>query len=334
MMLVSVCAGFAVVQSALTDNGVSLMIAFAALAGSVASEFLLNFKLRSQTVFDGSAVASALVFTLLLPNTFPPLLAFLGSIFAMAVVKYSFGGLGGNWVNPAIGAWLFARFSWPTAFGETLKNSPFLAPPPPLALNGVNAGGVLSPDAVSLAELSPAAGTWEAGVIDFLNRTLFPLFDAYLPQEYASLFAPRFPAIIADRGLLGLLAGTVVIIAFQAAKAWTPVVFLGVYALLVRIFGSALLGGALGNGNIFFGVCSGGVIAAAFLINADPVTAPKSRSGKAATTVLAAALAFVFRYLGSEPCGAFFAAALVNVLVPLIRDAESRLLYHAEGSHG
>jgi electron transport complex protein RnfD len=324
MMLVSVCAGLAVAQSSLTDNGASLMIALAALSGAVASEFLLNFKLQSRTLFDGSAAASALVFTLLLPNTFPPLLAFLGSIFAMTVVKCSFGGLGGNWVNPAIGAWLFARFSWPGAFGGALKNSPFVnstlllkdSPLSRLAISGVTTGGFLG-----------------EGVVDFLNRTFFSLFDVRLPPEYASLFAPRFPAIIADRGFLGLLAGTVVIIAFQAAKAWTPVVFLGVYVLLVRVFGSALSGGALGNGDILFGVCSGGVIAAAFLVNADPVTAPKSRRGKAAMTVLAAALAFVFRYLGSEPYGAFFAAALVNVLVPLIRVIESRLLYQAEGCH-
>jgi electron transport complex protein RnfD len=322
MMLVSVCAGLAVVQSSLSDSGASLMIAFATLSGAAASEFLLNFRLGSRTVFDGSAAASALVFTLLLPNTFPPLLAFLASIFAMTVVKYSFGGLGGNWVNPAIGAWLFARFSWPAAFADALESSPFTAssflpgnfPLSQLALNGASSGDA-----------------WGEGVVDFLNRTLFLLFNARLPGEYASLFAPRFPAIIADRGLLGLLAGTIVIIAFRAARAWIPAVFLLVYASLVRAFGSVLLGGAFGEGDILFGVCSGGVLAAAFLINSDPVVAPKSRSGKAATAVLAAALTFVFRYLGSEHYGAFFAAALVNVLVPLIRGVESRLLYQAEG---
>jgi electron transport complex protein RnfD len=343
MWLVSVCAGLAVVQSALTDNGASLMIAFAALSGAVLSEFLLNIKLGSQSVFDGSAVASALIFSLLLPNTFPPVLVFLSSIFAMVIVKYSFGGLGANWVNPAVGAWLFARFSWPAAFEEALKDSPLTvlsalslngqtdphgSPLSLLALNGVDLGrAVSSPGAASPAGLN----TMGEGVIAFFNRTIFSVLGARLPVEYGSLFTPRFPAIIADRGLLCLLIGTIVIIAFQASRAWLPVVFLLVYALLVRVFGAVLLGGALGNGDIIFGICSGGIIAAVFLINSDPVTAPKSRSGKAAAVVLAAVLSFVFRYAGFEPYGAFFAAALVNVLVPVIRGFESRLLYHKEG---
>jgi electron transport complex protein RnfD len=349
MWLVSACAGLAVVQSSLTDDGASLMIAFAALSGAVLSEFLLNIKLRSQNITDGSAAASALVFTLLLPNTFPPVLAFLGSIFAMAVVKYSFGGLGANWLNPAVGAWLFARFSWPAAFEESLRNSPLSllstlsrngeldsqgSPLSLLAANGMDLGGAFPlPDAASLAGFGAAAGSGAEGVVAFLNRTVFSFFGARLPAEYASLFASRFPAIIADRGLLCLLIGTIVIIAFQASETWIPAVFLAVYVFLVRFFGAFFLGGALGNGDILFGVCSGGVIAAVFLLCSDPATAPKSKGGKAAAVVLAAILTFMFRYIAFEPYGVFFAVAFVNVLVLLIRGIESRLFYQRRASY-
>jgi electron transport complex protein RnfD len=345
MWLVSACAGLAVVQSSLTDNGASLMIAFAALSGAVLSEFLLGVKFHGLSVLDGSAAASALIFSLLLPNTFPPVLAFLGSIFAMIVVKYSFGGLGANWLNPAAGAWLFVRFSWPAAFDEALKDSPLAilsalsrsgetdlhgSPLSLLALNGVDLSRAASPDASSLTGLDAIIGAGGEGIIAFLNRTLFSLFNARLPVEYASLFAPRFPAIIADRGFLCLLLGTIVITAFQASRAWLPAVFLLVYAFLVRVFGAVLLGGSPGNGDIFFGICSGGIIAAVFLLNSDPVTAPKSRGGKAAAVVLAAVLSFLFRYVSFEPYGAFFAVALINVLVLPIRRIETRLLYQKE----
>jgi electron transport complex protein RnfD len=207
--------------------------------------------------------------------------------------------------------------------GET---DPHGSPLSLLALNGVDLSRAASfPESAPLTSLDTIAGG--EGVIAFLNRTVFPLFGARLPVEYASLFTPRFPAIIADRGLLCLLIGTIVIIAFQASRAWIPALFLLVYASLIRIFGAVPLGGAPGNGDILFGICSGGTIAAVFLVNSDPVTAPKSRSGKAASAVLAAILSFVFRYLGFEPYGAFFAAALVNALVPLIRRIETRLLY-------
>ncbi|MDR1353293.1 MAG: RnfABCDGE type electron transport complex subunit D [Treponema sp.] len=347
MWLVSACAGLAVVQSSLTDDGASLMIAFAALSGAVLSEFLLNVKLHSQNIADGSAAASALIFTLLLPNTFPPVLAFLGSIFAMTVVKHSFGGLGANWLNPAVGAWLFARFSWPAAFEESLRNSPLSllstlsrnggldpqgSPLSLLAANGMDLSGAFSlPGAASPAGFGAVFGNGAEGVAAFLNRTVFSFLGTRLPAEYAALFAPRFPAIIADRGLLCLLAGTIVIVAFQAGETWIPAVFLIVYAFLVRLFGAFFLGGALGNGDILFGICSGGVIVAVFLLSSDPATAPKSRGGKAAAVVLAAVLAFMFRYLAFEPYGAFFAIALVNILVLLIRGVENRFLYQKAG---
>ncbi|MDR0451868.1 MAG: RnfABCDGE type electron transport complex subunit D, partial [Treponema sp.] len=203
MWLVSACAGLAVLQSSLTDDGASLMVAFAALSGAVLSEFLLSFRLRGQNVADGSAAASALVFSLLLPNTFPPVLAFLGSIFAMAVVKHSFGGLGANWLNPAVGAWLFARFSWPAAFEESLRNSPLAllsalsrsgrldargSPLSLLAANSMDLGGALAPsDAAPLAGLGAVVGSGAEGIAALFNRTVFSFFGARLPAEYASL---------------------------------------------------------------------------------------------------------------------------------------------------
>jgi electron transport complex protein RnfD len=209
--------------------------------------------------------------------------------------------------------------------GET---DPHGSPLSLLALNGVDLSRAASfPETAPLTGLDTAIGAGGEAAIAFLNRTVFSLFGARLPVEYASLFTPRFPAIIADRGFLCLLIGTIIITAFQVSHAWLPAVFLLVYAFLVRVFGAVLPGGALGNGDILFGICSGGIIAAVFLVNSDPVTAPKSRGGKAAMVVLAAILSFVFRYAGFEPYGAFFAAALVNALVPLIRRIETRLLY-------
>jgi hypothetical protein len=45
------------------------------------------------------------------------------------------------------------------------------------------------------------------------------------------------------------------------------------------------------------------------------------------TALLGGALSFVFRYLGFEPYGAFFAVALLNALSPLFRCFETRFLY-------
>jgi Na+-translocating ferredoxin:NAD+ oxidoreductase RnfD subunit len=52
--------------------------------------------------------------------------------------------------------------------------------------------------------------------------------------------------------------------------------------------------------------------------------------GALLAALLAGILSFVFRYQGFEPYGAFFAAALLNALVPLIRSLETRWFYSSE----
>ena len=125
MWLVNICAFMAVIQSALTDSYSSLLIALSAVSTAVLTEFLiLNKSKRIWMLMDGSAVASALILTLLLPNRISPLYAAAGAVFAIAVIKHSFGGLGSNWLNPAAGAWLFILFSWSPQFNSALEGSP------------------------------------------------------------------------------------------------------------------------------------------------------------------------------------------------------------------
>jgi electron transport complex protein RnfD len=338
MWLVSCCAGLAILQSAATDGGASLLVALGAVFSAVMTELLFNLKTRGQTLKDGSAVASALILSLLLPNHIHPLFAALGAAFAMAVAKYSFGGLGANWVNPALGGWLFIRFSWPAAFHKALESSSFS-----LLADSLNRG-FSDPQGspLTLLKLSGAGGL--PGAIPFLggspdealtgifNDTVFSLTGSELPGGYIDLLLARTPGIIADRGLLGLLLGTVIITASQVPRIWVPGVFLGIYALQVRIFGARPFGGPWGGGDILFGILSGGIIPAAFLLAADPATGPKSNAGALITAFLGGLAGFLFRYPGGEPYGAFWAVALLNVLVPLIRDFESRRLYRKRRS--
>ncbi|MDR3336738.1 MAG: RnfABCDGE type electron transport complex subunit D [Treponema sp.] len=341
MWMVSACAFLAVLQSSLADSFSSFSVALAATAGAVLVELAVNFKLKIRTLRDGSAVASALIFTLLLPNTFSPPLAFIGAAFAMIVVKHSFGGLGANWVNPALGAWLFVRLSWPGAFNQALENSPPVvlsellsqgerdlqgSPLGLLAIRGMEFGGDFS--LIPRGWLQGILGSWGTALGSFFNRTIFAFLGVEVPASYWNLLSSPGPGIIGDRGLLLFLLGTIVITAFQVSRSWIPALFLGVYALLVRLFGAVFWGGSFFAGDLLFGLCYGGVMVSAFLLAADPATGPKSVPGMAAVTVLAASLAFIFRYLAFEPYGAFYVIALLNILVPLIREAEGRLFYY------
>ncbi|MDR1618635.1 MAG: RnfABCDGE type electron transport complex subunit D [Treponema sp.] len=330
MYLVCLCAGLGIVQSALTDTFSSLVVALCTLAAALATELIIGgVGGRRRMVRDGSAAASALILVLLLPNRIPPVYAILGAVFAVAVVKHSFGGLGSNWLNPALGGWLFIRLSWPGVFGRSLKHSP-------LSIIAETLGeGISNPQGSPLGFLKISGAGNSALSVSFLdntvrsllNNTIFSITGAELPSGYIDLLFSRAPGIIADRGLMALLLGTVIITAFQVSRVRIPAAYLLCYGFLVKMFGALPFGGAAGGGDVLFGLFTGGTMAAAFLLAADPATAPKSGVGILGAAVLAALFSWVFRYQGLEPYGAFFAVIMVNALTPLIRTAEERLLY-------
>ncbi|MDR2134411.1 MAG: RnfABCDGE type electron transport complex subunit D [Treponema sp.] len=329
MWLVFICSFLAVLQSALSDSGASLVVALCALCPAVLTELLVTHgKDGFAKIKDGSAAASAMVFALLLPNRIPPVYAVLGAVFAIAVVKHSFGGLGSNWLNPGIGGWLFLRFSWPEVFSKALAGSP-------LALVSESMrNGFAEPrnSPLGLIRLS-GAGDFSGGALDarvsaFLNDTVFSFFGAELPSGYIDLLVSGgAPGIIADRGILALLLGTLVITALEVSRSWIPAAYLGLFGILVRVFGDLPFEGLLFNGDVLFAFFSGATLAAAFILMADPVTSAKSRAGILFTVLLGAFLSWVFRYRGLEFYGAFFAAALVNALTPLIRSFEGKWFY-------
>jgi electron transport complex protein RnfD len=333
MWLVALCAALGILQSAATDGGASLFIALAAVFSAALAELLVGWKDR-RGLGDGSAAASALILSLLLPNQLSPVFAALGAFFAVVVIKYNFGGLGANWLNPALGSWFFIRISWPRAFERALDFSAFsllgeslgrgFTDPRGSPLEILKLGGGGLPGALPLLGLSP-----DEAVTKALNDTIFSLTSSELPRGYIDLLFSRAPGIIADRGLAGLLLGTLIITAAQVHRAWIPAFFLGTYAFFTGLFGALPFGGPLGSGDILFGVLSGGLLPAAFLLAADPATGPKSMRGACAAACLGGFLSFLFRYPGGQPYGAFWSIAVLNILTPPIRDMESRILYRS-----
>jgi Na+-translocating ferredoxin:NAD+ oxidoreductase subunit D len=300
MWLVAICAFITVLQSTIGDSFLSLIIALAAVVSALLTELLITYKTHGfGKIHDGSAVASALVLALLFPNHIHPVYAALSAVFAIAVVKHSFGGLGANWMNPALGGWLFARLSWPQAFSIALNGS----------MNSLDGSGTVIGNMVN----------------NSLNKTFFSFFGAELPPGYIDLFALKTPGIIADRAVLALVLATAVIAASQISRSWLSFVYLAVFGLLTRMLGD--LSGSLWNGDVLYAFLSGGTLVTAFILLSDPSTGAKSMAGGLIASVLAAVLGFIFRFYGGEYFGCLYAAALVNTLIPLLYKAERRLFY-------
>ena len=92
----------------------ALFVILTTVASTVLTEFLFGLYKKKMTISDLSAVVTGLLLALNLPVNIPLWMAALGGVFAILVVKMLFGGLGQNFMNPALAARCFLLISFPS----------------------------------------------------------------------------------------------------------------------------------------------------------------------------------------------------------------------------
>ena len=121
----------------------ALILILVTIASCVASEWIFNKIVhKKQTINDLSAVVTGLLLALNLPATLPWWEAVLGGVFAIVVVKCMFGGLGQNFMNPALGARCFLLI----AFAANMTN---------FTIDSYTGATPLAPIRIAIAEVSP-----------------------------------------------------------------------------------------------------------------------------------------------------------------------------------
>lgn len=229
------------------------------IAACVASEYICRRVMkRPQTVGDLSCVVTGILLALNLPVTINPLMAVFGSVAAIVVIKQMFGGIGQNFVNPALTARIILMNSfpapmthWTDAFdysagadavttatplsGMMYVNSPNSAPDYMQLLWGTH-GGCLG-ETCALAIIL-------GGVYLIIRKVISPV----IPVTYLATVAV-FSAVLGRDPLFDLLAGGLMLGAFFMATDYTTsplywkarIVFAvgcGVLTVLIREFGS------------------------------------------------------------------------------------------------
>ena len=91
----------------------ALWVVLVTVASTVLTEFLFGLYKKKNTIYDLSAVVTGLLLALNLPVNIPLWMAALGGVFAILIVKMLFGGLGQNFMNPALAARCFLVISFP-----------------------------------------------------------------------------------------------------------------------------------------------------------------------------------------------------------------------------
>lgn len=124
----------------------ALWVVLLSTAAAVATEALLQKLMKKKiTVSDGSAAVTGLLLALNLPPSVPLYIPVIGSVFAIAIVKQCFGGLGHNFMNPALAARAFLVASWPTAMTTWTMPADAVSTVTPLAAIQVAEAGAHSP---------------------------------------------------------------------------------------------------------------------------------------------------------------------------------------------
>ena len=236
---------------------------------------------KSATIGDFSAVVTGLLLALTLPPSAPWWLPVIGTFFGIVVVKQLYGGIGKNFLNPALAGRAFLLASYAMLMGRY---------PAPAALKGVE--GV---DAISAAT---------------------PLSFLYgsdpMPAYYnvKTLFLGIIPGAIGEISALALLIGGLYLILSKVISWRIPVSFIGTVAVLTLIFGR----GEMSHVDfMLYNILSGGLILGAFFMATDYATSPVTLNGQLLYGAGCGAITVLIRYFGGFPEGVSYAILLMNL---------------------
>ena len=267
----------------------ALLLALVSVVSCVLFEWLYR-KLMHKTsaIGDLSAVVTGLLIAFGLPVSVPYWIPIVGAFFAIVIAKQLYGGLGKNWINPALAARVFLFLSFP-AYLDAAAFTPALLKP------GLPLWGTI--DAVSAA--TPLA---------FMQNGQLPL-RTYTLQE---LFLGQIPGCLGEVSAVILLVSGLYLLLRRVITPRIPLAYLGTVALCAFAF-------PRGDGAAWqWVVCellSGGLILGAVFMATDFSTSPVTPRGQWIFGVGCGLLTVLIRVFGAYPEGVSFAILIMNSCV-------------------
>ena len=233
---------------------------------------------KNNTIGDLSALLTGLLLALTLPPTVPLWLPVIGTFFAIVVVKQLYGGIGKNFLNPALAARAFLLASYALLMGQYAV---------PAALKGID----------GITSATPLSFLYDSGAM-----------PGYMSVQ--SLFLGTIPGSIGEVSALALLIGGVYLIARKVISWRIPVSFIGTVAVLSLIFGGA----GFDHGEwMLYNILSGGLLLGAIFMATDYATSPVTLNGQLLYGFGCGALTVLIRYFGGFPEGVSYAILIMNL---------------------
>jgi electron transport complex protein RnfD len=269
-----------------------LIITVISILAAVGSEALLQRMLGKRiTIADGSAILTGLLLAFNLPPNVPWWLPAVGSAFAIIFAKQLFGGLGYNFINPALAGRAFLMVSWPS-----LMTKEWLAP----------IGGTLSGiDGISAATpLSLLKNPANYGDPQIIIRQLNDF------ETIRNMFFGKIGGCIGETSALLLLLGGLFLVFLRIVDYRIVIGYLGSFALLAWLLPT--------QGSVVFHVFAGGLMLGAFFMATDWVTSPVTKRGRWIFGIGCGVITIIIRIWGGYPEGVSYSILLMNVFTPVI----------------
>lgn len=255
------------------------LVCILTVAAAVISELVYEKCMKLPiTIMDWSAAVTGLILALNCPPNIPAWIPCLGAVFAIIIVKQLYGGLGKNFMNPALAARCFLLISFAgkmTSF--TGVGADALSGATPLAFMKTN------PNAIAKIDLGAA-------------------------------FLGRIPGTIGEVSKLCVLIGAAYLIIRKVISPKIPLIYIGTVAVFTLLFG----GHGFDLYYLACELCAGGLIFGAFFMATDYVTSPITPLGQIIFAVMLGILTGLFRLFGGSAEGVSYAIIICNILVPMI----------------
>lgn len=268
----------------------ALILIVAAIISAVFFEWLYEKLMKKPvTISDLSAVVTGILLAMNLPVAAPVWVPVVGSAFAIIFAKQIFGGLGQNFINPALAGRAFLLASYPTEMTTWTA---------PTGLSGVDAVAVATP----LAELK--AGS--------------------LPTASLSdLVLGNVGGCLGETCAIALIIGGLYLL-YKHVISWRiPVFYIATVFVLFAVIGRN--GVRLPLQEIF----AGGVMLGGIFMATDYASSPVTPKGQVIFAIGAGLLTYLIRTFGGYPEGVSYSILIMNLCVPLIERVTEPTIFGA-----
>jgi len=287
----------------------TITITVVAVVTCVLCEFLYEIIMKQPiTTGDLSAVVTGILLALNVPITIPLWMVAIGAVFAIVVVKMLFGGIGKNFVNPALAARVFLMLSWPA----------YMAP------NGnIDRKFGIFDFNINLEKLDIIASP----------TPLAPVKEGVISTETLSFFdmlLGKHGGVIGEVSALLIIVGFLIMLFTKVITWHIPVSYVGTVALLTYWLPR---GGADRLDFMLYNILAGGLLLGAVFMATDYTTSPVTKGGRVIYGIGCGLITVFIRYVGSYPEGVSFAILIMNLFVFYI-DKYSKPITFGGGNKG